>query len=141
MADLHSKILDAPPIPQSKLFLYFRADFGKVLPNNRLAPPANPRSAAVNTLKGSTECPSRCEINVSISWCMCGGTGLGMEKELPAGRKVIDLPRQEGSLLFANRNWSLKLYRGIRRQLNGNLVQNRRTSIRFGAIMEVHPAV
>ena len=118
--------------------MQFLGKFGQII---GWRPLGNPGSAAANTLKGSTECPSRCEINVFISWCMHGGPGLGMEKELPAGRKVIDLPRQEGSPLFANRNWSLRLYRGTRRQLNGNLAQNRRTSIRFGAIMEVHPAL
>ena len=35
VADLHSKILDAPPRPN----LHFYAVFGKIWPNNRLEPP------------------------------------------------------------------------------------------------------
>ena len=38
--DLHSKILDASPIPPRSNFLHFHSNFGEMWPNNRLAPPS-----------------------------------------------------------------------------------------------------
>ena len=39
VADLHSKILDAPPPPRGSKFIQFHAVFGKIWQNRMLAPP------------------------------------------------------------------------------------------------------